>query len=278
MNYKQLKIFAICSMVFDHVVRIFPLYYMLLPLALPFWDAGRDDIAVWLTDDLRHYLMYIGRLAAPIFIYCITKGFAHTSNVRHYIGRLLFTAVIAQVPYTLFYLAEGRIYGDARDWREAGLNILFTLALALCVLWTHEALKRRKLVILSPAVVAAATWFAVQLDLEGGKGYIILAWVFYVARNRPRWQKALIYIPAVLLSRRGLVLWVFESLGTPEFSGALRNCHLNVQGNYLGMLVTLLDNGEKGRAGRGFQYFCYAFYPAHFALLALIGFLRPPLS
>ena len=129
--------------------------------------------------------------------------------------------------------------------------------------------------LLSPAVVAAATWFAMLLDLEGGKGYIILAWVFYVARNCPRWQKAMIYIPAVLLSRWRLVLWVAESLGTAEFSGALRNCLLNVLGNYFGMLA---DNGEKGRAGKGFQYFCYAFYPAHFALLALIGFLRPPLT
>lgn len=278
MNYKQLKLFAIGSMVFDHVVRIFPLYYMLLPLALPFWDAGQDDVAVWLTEDLRHYLMYIGRLVAPIFIYCVTKGFAHTSNIRRYIGRILCTAVIAQIPYTLFYLAEGRVYGGARDWREAGLNILFTLALALWVLWAHEALRRRNLALLSPAVVAAATWFAMLLDLEGGKGYIILAWVFYVARNCPRWQKALIYIPAVLLSRWRLVLWVAESLGTAEFSGALRNCLLNVLGNYFGMLVTLADNGEKGRAGKGFQYFCYAFYPAHFALLALIGFLRPPLT
>ena len=110
--------------------------------------------------------------------------------------------------------------------------------------------------------------------MEGGKGYIILAWVYYITRNCPRWQRALIYIPAVLLSRRGLVLWVAESLGTPELTGALRNCLLNVLGNYFGMLVTLSDNGEKGRAGKGFQRFCY---PAHFTVLALIGFLKPPL-
>ena len=113
--------------------------------------------------------------------------------------------------------------------------------------------------------------------MEGGKGYIILAWVYYITRNRPRRHRALLYIPAVMLSRRGLVLWVVESLGTPELSGVLRNCLLNVLGNYFGMLVTLADNGEKGRAGKGFQRFCYAFYPAHFAVLALIGFLRPPL-
>lgn len=277
MSYKQLKIFAIGCMVFDHTVRIFPLHQIFAPLADLLWSGGYEGLADWLLDECILYIMYIGRLAAPIFVYCIARGFAHTSNVRHYIGRVFLTAVIAQVPYTLFDLAEMWVLGLAGDWRETGLNILFTLALALCVLWAHEELKRRKLLFLSPLVVAAATWLAMELRMEGGQGYIILAWVYYITRSCPRWQKALIYIPAVLLSRRGLVLWVAESLGTPELTRVLRNSLLNVLGNYFGMLVTLSDNGEKGRAGKGFQRFCYAFYPAHFALLALIGFLRPPL-
>lgn len=277
MSYKQLKIFAIGCMVFDHTVRIFPLHQIFAPLADLLWSGGYEGLADWLLDECILYIMYIGRLAAPIFVYCIAQGFAHTSNVRHYIGRVFLTAVIAQAPYTLFDLAEMRVLGVVGDWRETGLNILFTLALALCVLWAHEELKRRKLLFLSPLVVAAATWLAMELRMEGGQGYIILAWVYYITRSCPRWQKALIYIPTVLLSRRGLVLWVAESLGTPELTGALRNCLLNVLGNYFGMLVTLSDNGEKGRAGKGFQRFCYAFYPAHFTVLALIGFLKPPL-
>lgn len=278
MSYKRLKIFAMCCMAFDHVVRIFPLHQIFAPLADLLWSSGYEGLVDWLLEDCILYIMYIGRLAAPIFVYCITRGFAHTSNVRRYIGRVLLTAVIAQAPYTLFGLAELRVLGVEGDWRETELNILFTLALALCVLAVHEELKRRRLVFLSPAAVAAATWLATELNMEGGQGYIILAWVYYIARNCSRRQKALIYIPAVLLSRRGLVLWVLESLGTAELAGALRNCLLNVLGNYFGMLVTLSDNGEKGRAGKGFQRLCYAFYPAHFALLALIGFLRPPLS
>lgn len=277
MNYKQLKIFAVCCMVFDHAVRMFPLYQLLAPLADALWGAGYGGLSQWLLADFPYYLMYIGCLAAPIFVYCVAQGFAHTSNIRRYIGRVLLTAVIAQVPYTFFDLAEGRLYGLEKDWRETGLNILFTLALALCVLAAHEALSRRNLFFLSPLIVAAATWLAARLNFEGGKGYIILAWVYYIVRNRPRWQKALVYIPAVLLSRRGLVWWVAESVGTPELAGALRNCVLNTLGNYFGALATLADNGEKGRAGRGFQYFMYAFYPAHFAVLALLGFLRPPL-
>lgn len=277
MNYKQLKIFAMCCMVFDHIVRIFPLYRMFGPLADLLWDSGYTGLSDWLLEDLPLYLMYIGRLAAPIFVYCIAQGFAHTSDFRRYAGRVLAAAVIAQVPYTLFDLAEKHVLGLEGDWRETGLNILFTLALALCVLWVHEELKRRRLVLLSPLAVAAATLVAARLNMEGGKGYIILAWAYYIARNRPRWQRALLYIPAVLLARRGLVWWVLESLGTAELSAALTNCLLNVLGNYFGMLVTLTDNGGKGRTGKGFQRFCYAFYPAHFAVLALIGFLRPPL-
>ncbi|MEY8386382.1 TraX family protein [Oscillospiraceae bacterium 38-13] len=277
MNYRQLKIFAVCCMVFDHAVRIFPLHQIFGPLADALWNAGYGSAADWLLSSFPTYLMYIGRLAAPIFIYCIARGFTHTSSIRRYAGRVLLTAVIAQVPYTLFDLAELRVVGLEGDWRETSLNILFTLALALYVLAVHEELKRRNLLCLSPLAVAAATWCAAALNMEGGKGYIILAWVYHIARNRPRWQKALLYLPAVILSRRGLILWVLESAGTAELSMVLANCLLNVLGNYFGMLITLSDNGEKGRAGKGFQTFMYAFYPAHFAILALIGFLRPPL-
>lgn len=278
MNYKQLKIFATCCMAFDHVARIFPLHRMLAPLADALWQMGCGGIADWLLEDFTLYLMYIGRLAAPIFIYCVAQGFAHTSNIRRYLGRILLAAVIAQAPYAAFGLAEDRLYGIAGDWRKTGLNILFTLALALCVLAAHRELKRRRLAFLGPLAAVSATWLAMRLDMEGGQGYIILTYVYYITRGRPRWQRALLFIPTVMLSRRGLVRWAVESLGTAELAGALRNCLLNVLGNYFGMLVTLSDNGEKGRAGKGFQYFCYAFYPAHFAVLALIGFLRPPLA
>ncbi|MCI8574398.1 MAG: hypothetical protein HFF89_08185 [Oscillibacter sp.] len=277
MNYRQLKIFAVVCMVFDHVVRIFPLDNFFAPLGDFFWNCGWNGLSDWLMNDFTLYLMFIGRLAAPIFLYCITLGFLHTSNVWRYLRRILITAVIAQVPYTLFDLAESRLYNIEGDWRETGLNILFTLTLGLLVLIVHEELKKRKLIIFSPLVLAAATWLAVQLSMEGGKGYIFLIFIYYICRNCTRWQKVLLFIPAIMLSRYGLVWWVIESIGTEEFTGALRNCVLNVLGNYFGMLVTLTYNGEKGKTGKGFQFFMYAFYPAHFALLALIGFLRPPL-
>ncbi|MCI8819414.1 MAG: hypothetical protein HFG04_09775, partial [Oscillibacter sp.] len=88
MNYKQLKIFAMVCMVFDHAVRIFPLHQIFAPLADLLWSGGYGGLADWLLEECTLYVMYIGRLAAPIFVYCIAQGFAHTSNVRRYIGRV----------------------------------------------------------------------------------------------------------------------------------------------------------------------------------------------
>lgn len=273
MNYKQLKILAILCMAFDHVVRIFPLYRMFSPLADRLWSAGHDAAADWLLNGLPFYLMLIGRLAAPIFLFCVAQGLLHTRDASRYLKRILVTAVIAQTPYVLFNLAEYRVDGiaDAWVWQDTGLNICFTLALGLAALALYRRLAERGHPLSWVVVCAAATALARLLSMEGGRGYILLIFTFYLTRNRPRWQRALWFLPAVILARWGLVQWVLEDFT----AGPIRNFLLNTGGNYLGMLVTLAYTGEKGDAGRGFQRLCYAFYPAHFALLALIGLLRP---
>lgn len=275
MNYKQLKLLAMASMAFDHVVRIFPLYRMAAPLADWLWAGGHDTAANWLLDELPFYLMFIGRLAAPIFLFCIAQGLRHTRDVNRYIRRVTVTAIIAQIPYALFDLAEYRVLGIADNWlwTDVGLNICFTLALGLAALAVYERLAEQGHGVSGLLVGIAATLLARLLHMEGGRGYILLIFVFYLTRNLPRRQRALWFIPAVILSRWGLVWWML----TDFTDGAVRNCLLNVAGNYLGMLVTLCYTGEKGGAGRDFRRLMYAFYPAHFALLALTGFLRSPL-
>lgn len=271
MNYRQLKFFALFCMLFDHAVRIFPLYRIFSPLADWLWSSGHNAAADWLLDSLTSYLMLIGRLAAPIFLFCIAQGLLHTHDVKCYLRRILLTALAAQIPYTLFNLAEYRADGIAElwSWRDVGLNICFTLALGLTALAVYRRLAEGGRPYSWVPVCAAATLPAVLLHMEGGKGYILLIFTFYLTRNLPRWQRALWFLPAAVLSRWGLVQWVLEDFT----AGPIRNFLLNTGGNYLGMLVTLAYTGEKGDAGRGFQRLCYAFYPAHFALLALIGLL-----
>lgn len=275
MNYKHLKILAVLCMAFDHVTRIFPLYRIFIPLADRLYTAGHDAAGDWLLEDLTSYLMLIGRLAAPIFLFCVAQGLLHTRDINHYIRRILLTAVIAQLPYALFDLAEYRVLGIAENWRwqEVGLNICFTLALGLAALAVYRRLAEGGHPLSWVPVCAAATALATLLHMEGGRGYILLIFTFYLTRNLPRWQRALWFLPVVVLSRWGLVQWMLEDFT----AGPIRNFLLNTGGNYLGMLVTLAYTGEKGDVGRGFQRLCYAFYPAHFVLLSLAGFLQPSL-
>ncbi len=272
MNYKQLKIFAMACMAFDHVTRIFPLHQVFLPLAAGV-EGRYPALAAWLMEDLPLFLAFIGRLAAPVFLFCVANGFFHTHDVRRYGGRILLFAVLAQTPYVLFDLAEQRMYGLRGEWRETGLNILFTLALGLLAVAAYHRLDRQGRRVWGLLAVALAALAAQWLHMEGGRGYILMIFVFYLTRGLSRPLRALAFLPAVVLARWGLVVWAVTELSR----GAVVNCVLNTLGNYLGMLAALLYNGEKGRVGKGFQWLSYAFYPAHFALLALIGLLRPPL-
>ncbi|WP_295580474.1 TraX family protein [uncultured Oscillibacter sp.] len=272
MNIRQLKLFAVACMIFDHAVRIFPMHEWLLPLAVRV-EAAHPALAVWILDDLTFGLNFIGRLAAPIFLFCIAQGFLHTHSVKRYLGRLLTAALAAQIPYVLFDLAEIRLYGATEDWWTVPLNILFTLTLGLAALAVYRqcaAENRRWLGLLA---VGAAAGLARLAHMEGKEGYILLIFLFYLLRNLPRWQQALLFLPAVALSRWGLVLWVI----TEPSAGAVTNSVINILGNYLGVLVTLFHNGAQGKTSRAFRLGMYAFYPAHLALLALVGFLRPPL-
>ena len=270
MNSKQLKILAVCCMVFDHVTRIFPLRELFLPVCEALWAAEQTALGDWVLERLPYLLSYIGRLAAPLFLFGAAESFAHTRSTGRYLRRLLMAAILSQVPYVLFDLAESRLFGLSGSWRDVYGNILFTIALGVAALWLCERLRGAGRPFPAAAGALAAMGLSYVLPIEGGKGYVLLIFVFYYTRRLPRWQRGLLYLPAVVLARLGLVLWAF---GDPR---ALSTVLLNILGPYLGMLAALLYNGRKGRRGKAFERFWYAFYPAHFALLALAGFLRPP--
>lgn len=271
MNEKHLKLFAVCCMVFDHVIRIFPLNELFLPLALKV-ETTHPTLALFLIEDLPYPFFFIGRLAAPIFLFCVAQGFLHTHSIKRYLCRLLATAILSQPPYILFDLAVRHLQNMPGSWKESSLNILFTLTLGLAALSIYRYCRDKNCTLLGFVAVALAAYLARLLHMEGKEGYILLIFFFYLIQNQPRQRQALFLFPAVVLSRWNLVVWMLTGGGIL----AVSNAFLNIFGNYLGTLVTLAYNGEKGRTGHRFQWGMYAFYPLHFTILALIGFLRPP--
>ena len=82
----------------------------------------------------------IGRMAFPIYAFCLVEGFRHSHDLRRYGGRLLLLGVISQLPYA-FTLNRGYLepaFGEvfpinpSRAFRS--LNVLFTLFIGLVLL------------------------------------------------------------------------------------------------------------------------------------------------
>ena len=227
LNANQLKLLAVAAMVIDHCTAI------LFP-AIP---------GAWL-------LRLFGRLTAPVMCYFIAEGYAHTSNLRRYLGRLLLTAAVSHVP---FVLCQG---GLDRLFRTTG--VIWTLFLGLLALAASESdrlpLWGKFLAVLGCCLLAwNADW----------SWYAVL-WILGFGTFRHDKQRTFTVFAAVGL------LYVLQDAAAPSLF-TLSRC-----GVFLAIPVLLCYNGTLGMKSRALQYGFYWFYPVHLLLLWLIrAFLLP---
>ena len=255
MSFFALKTIALLSMLWDHVTYVWPLS---LTLELLFFPEAAETIPAFLV--LQRATDYLGRIAAPIFLFSIANGYRHTKNFKRYVLRLLVFACLAEWPYYLLFRFHG--------------NIMFTLLLGLLTLrlmdWGNE--KRDKLgYVLAAGVVVLAHHLSLT---EGGGRYILFILVFYQTEHWSIRKKALLWLFLMPLSRYGLILNFFsEQLFTYRWFHTL--C-INAAGPLLGVAFTFFYDGRKGFTFPGDKYVWYFFYPVHLLLLgaaqkALLG-------
>ena len=210
-----LKLIAMISMVFDHVGDNF------------FPDQ------VWMR--------VIGRIAMPIFAFCLAEGFAHTRSRSRYIRRMALFALISEIPFDL--VTSGKILEFSRQ------SIMFTFLWASLTLTAYEKIlsgeRSRKKTILSIGLLLVS----LVLSLVFGMDYDILAvglvCIFYLFRKKT-------------LAVRNVCAMVYHVL--------LRNVGIYWFG-LLGFLPIFLYNGKKGR---GLKWLFYIFYPGHLLLIYII--------
>jgi len=182
----------------------------------------------------------IGRIAFPIFAYCLVVGCLYTRDIKKYLLRLLVFAVISQPVYLLNWYG---IY-SLQQWLQ--LNIVFTLFFGAIAVYGLMDLRRRWWMLLP--VVAAFMW----LKLEYGWYGLALIVAFYVFRKH-RWL-SLAVITAILAVK--LFEAPFVSVG---------DARLGAQGlAILALPFIYIQTNLKLRVNK---YFYYAFYPAHLALI-----------
>ena len=219
----QLKYMAFLSMLIDHVNKAL-MYPLLTENGFLRYVSDVFDI--------------LGRVAFPLFMFFLVEGFFKTGNRFKYLLNLIAFGIISEIPFDLFQ--------SAVLFQPNSNNVMFTLALALAMIWVIDELKVPKSYIIPPVL-----WFPVSiiivitvclLSMNWGLDYeyhgILIAYFFYIFRNNP------------ILSIIGGYLSIFK---TPW---AL-----------LGFGLTLTYNGKRGKQNKILNYL---FYPVHLLILGLL--------
>lgn len=145
MDTDFLKIIAIIVMVIDHVGDVF----------FPQYPVFR----------------WIGRIAFPIFCYCLTVGLLYTHDIKKYLLRLGVFAFISQPFYILAFQP------DAFIENITNMNIYFTLFVSLLTVWGFKE-KKWWLFLLGVLLVSF-------INFDYSTTGIILMLIFYLCRNKP---------------------------------------------------------------------------------------------
>ena len=214
----MLKIIAMISMVLDHVGDLF--------------FPG----ATWMRA--------AGRLAMPLFAFCIAEGYAHTRDRRKYLLRMGIFALISEIPFDLAF--ESRI-GLTHQ------NIMLSFFLSILALMLYDRIRggegtdgaqipawKTALGVLAVGTVAV---LALLLKADYTIFAVISVFLFYALRKKHPLLRSGVGVGFLALTR---------TVGYYSATG-------------LSLLPLALYNGKKGK---GLKWLFYLFYPGHLLLLA----------
>ena len=216
----MLKIIAMVSMVFDHVGDMF------------FPD----------TDWMR----MVGRIAMPIFAFCITEGYIHTRNKNKYLMRMGVFALISEVPFDLAF--DGKV-GLSHQ------NIMLSFFLAIIALMLFDLIRGSKdeikgrnsvlLTILGVLAVIAMAVLAFLVKADYTMFAVASVFLFYAFKDTNHFVRPIPGVAFLALTR---------TVGYYCTTG-------------LSIIPLLLYNGKKGK---GLKWLFYIFYPGHLLLLYVL--------
>jgi hypothetical protein len=234
-------------------------------------SAGLHIIAMasMLIDHLAKYVNYennyvvaIGRLAFPIFAFMVVEGYFHTHNFWKYMFRMFIFAIVSEIPYNL--MSSGKVF------YRYDQNVMWTFMLALACIWIIDKVRgynKKWLSILSGIIVTIAGYLIssyLMLDYLGSG--ILMVLIFYYLHERKWWSYILQFVLLFLVN----VVMLGDGGG---YALALFGYEIEIPVQAFAMFSLIpiwLYRGRQGYHSKPFQYFCYAFYPVHMLILAVL--------
>jgi hypothetical protein len=210
------------------------------------------------------WLTCLGRIAFPIFAFMIVEGYFHTKNLKKYVLRLLFWAILSEIP---FNLALG-----SRLFYPIHQNVLWTFLMAIGLIhWNERTRASGKLwlrFLIAAVTLLLGTLLGILTFVDYHHAGVLTVLVFYFCRGRKWWHfvaqlLCLWYLNVEVLSGYA---YQIELFGRTFF--LVRQCFA-----LLALIPIWLYRGRQGHHSRPFQLACYAFYPLHLLILALIKML-----
>lgn len=188
---------------------------------------------------------WIGRMAFPLFCYCLTVGMLYTHDIKRYVMRLGIFALISQPFWILAFNAEDFV-GNLLN-----LNIFFTLVVSLLTTWGFQ--QKKWWLFVGGSLLLSCINF--DYSLTG----VILMMIFYLCRNKPA---------------LGILLYTLSYL--PALNGYMEDpLALKIGGHAIGFeifsllalpLIYIHTNSKLKIS----KWFFYLYYPAHLLAIYLI--------
>ena len=236
----SLHVIAMVIMLIDHCRRLFP-------------DVG--------------LLVCIGRLAFPIFAFLIVEGYHHTRDLKKYAGRLLFFALLAEIPTDLWW--------GGMPFNSAHQNVLWTFLIGLALVHINEKAKDRGGILLRALTIAgtvvAGYYIGMFTHVDYSHGGVLTVLAFYFFRGRNWWNFALQLVSMVYLN------FAVISGQILEFTLFGQSVSFSRQGfAVLALIPIWLYRGRQGYHSKWLQYLNYSFYPGHALVIAVLAGMASP--
>ncbi|MGN0777890.1 MAG: TraX family protein [Aristaeellaceae bacterium] len=197
----------------------------------------------------------LGRMAFPLYCWCMVVGFCCTRSVPKYLLRILAVGVISQ---PLYMIALNH------PWQEP--NVFLTLLIALCGLWAIREKKAFCQWWMPPLLLVLAS----VLDCDYGWRGVLLVWLLYAVRDsRPGIAAVMVAFCLYWGSSSMLISSILGwRISLPDVLAPVLNPWLRLQAWAVAALPLMLLRMEERihlPAWAG-----YALYPAHLIVLYLL--------
>ena len=233
----QLRIIAIFAMIMDHSYKI----------------AGIGG----------EFMTIIGRLAFPIFAFQIAEGHAYTKDFKSYLKKLLFFAIISEIPFNITS-PFGAIFDPFHQ------NVLWTFLIGLIVLRVIDIIKNNNksniLIAIQIVLVSMIGYFVGNILAVDYSGIGVLTIVVFSLTRNCRYKYIMQLVAFAVLNS----LLLGHSIPVNIFGLMIA---IPIQLFALFALIPIwLYKGKQGYYSKNWSRFCYWFYPVHLIVLFLVTY------